>query len=317
MDDIIIKIERTRESSVPMLITRETGTGKELIARAVHTVSALSEREFIPFNCGGSTPELIASEFFGYQKGAFTGAVADRKGAIREADGGTLFLDEIGEMPTGNQAMLLRCLEQGEVRSLGQTRPVKVKVRVIAATNRDLKAGRFREDLFHRISALWLRIPPLRERREDIPLLIDHFFRLHTQETGKQGVRLSDEAWALMIGHHWPGNAREVKNVLERLVAFAGNGDVIGPERFLEEIGISDPPPAAAMVDGKFVIDFILSYTERQKELERLSIIHDLNETGGNITQTAKSMRKSRNYLKKRIKQYGIKTGNHGQPQAK
>ena len=158
MHEILVKIERSRNSPAPMLITGETGTGKELIARAVHAVSALSEQEFIPFDCGSAPTELISSELFGYRRGAFTGADRDYIGVIREADGCTLFLDEIGELPFAAQAKLLRFLQEGEVRPLGKTRPIKVKVRVIAATNRDLKAeiraGHFREDLFHRLNKL-------------------------------------------------------------------------------------------------------------------------------------------------------------------
>src|SRR5215475_14788155 len=162
-----------------MLITGETGVGKDLIARAVHAISPRCEGEFIPFNCGGMAPELIANELFGHRRGAFTGADRDYKGIIREVDGGALFLDEIGELRLGAQSILLRFLQEGEVRSLGESRPIKVNVRVIAATNRDLEAdvqsGRFRADLFWRLNTLRLRIPPLRERREDIPFLIKHF----------------------------------------------------------------------------------------------------------------------------------------------
>jgi hydrogenase-4 transcriptional activator len=321
MDEIIIKIERSRNSSAAMLITGETGTGKELIARAVHAVSDRSDREFIPFDCGAAPPELIASELFGHQKGAFTSADRTRKGVIREADGCTLFLDEIGELPLAAQVKFLRFLQEGEVRPLGETKPIKVNVRVIAATNRDLeaevRAGRFRADLFQRLNILRLHIPPLRERREDIPLLIEHFLHRSQQELGKPGIRLSDEAWTLMFGYHWPGNVREMENLLYRLVAFAGNGEVIGPERFLEEIGRCSPPPAAAIIEGMFVIDPRLPYSERQKELERLSIINALKETGGNITRAAAMMGICRNGLKNKIKRFGIKIENHRQPQAR
>jgi hydrogenase-4 transcriptional activator len=321
MGEIITKIKRSRDSSEPTLITGETGTGKDLIARAVHTMSARSEWEFIPFDCGAVPPELIASELFGYRRGAFTGADREHKGVIREADGATLFLDEIGELPLAAQANFLRCLEKGEVRPLGATMPIKVNVRVIAATNRNLeaevRAGRFRADLFHRLNKLRLRIPPLRERREDIPLLIEHFLRRHTWEAGKEGVGLSDETRALMAGHHWSGNVREVENLTYRLVAFAGNGELIGPERFLEEIGDYAPSPAAAIADGKIMIALSLPYPERQKELERLSIIDALNETGGNIMRTAVMMGVCRNNLKNKIEQYGIEKENHSQSQAK
>src|SRR5262245_18908923 len=318
MREIILKIERSHDCSATMLITGETGTGKELIARAVHAVSVRSEREFIPFDCGAVPTELIASEVFGHHKGAFTGADRNHKGVIREADGATLFLDEIGEIPLAVQANFLRCLEQCEVRPLGITKPIKVNMRVIAATNRDLeaevRARRFRADLFQRLNKLRLRLPPLRDRREDIPLLIEHFLRRSQQQLGKQGIRLSDESGALMFGYHWPGNVREMENLLYRLVAFAVNGEVIGLERVLEEIGVCAPPPAGAIGEGMCVIDQHMPYRERQKELEILYIISSLNETGGKITRAAVMMGMCRNTLKNKIKWFGIEMENHRQP---
>jgi hydrogenase-4 transcriptional activator len=310
MGEIINKIERSRDSAAAALITGETGTGKELIARAVHAVSPRRKREFIPFNCGAAPPELIVSELFGYQRGSFTGANGDYKGVIRTADGGSLFLDEIGDLPLAAQAMILRFLQEGEIRPLGEAKPIKVNVRVIAATNRDLEAdiqsGQFRADLFWRLNKLRLRIPPLRERREDIPILIEHFLQRHQHEAGKQGLRLSDEARALMFDYPWPGNVREMENVIYRLVAFAIDGHLIGPERFSEEVGVSDSPPAARMVGGGIVIDARLSYRERQKALERLSIISALNDTGGNIRQAAAKLGMCRNSLRDKIKKLEI-----------
>jgi DNA-binding NtrC family response regulator len=309
MGEIIDKIERARDSLAPTLITGETGTGKELIARAVHAVSPRHGLEFIPFNCGDVAPELVASELFGYRRGAFTGADRDYQGVIRTADGGVLFLDEIGELRLGAQSILLRFLQEGEVRSLGESRPIKVNVRVIAATNRDLEAdvrtGRFRTDLFERLNKLRLRILPLRERREDIPLLIKHFLRSHTQEMGKQGLRLRAEAWDALLGYDWPRNVRELENVLYRLVAFAESYEEVGRKRVLEEIGICASFPSASIVEGKIVIDLRLPYREREKELERLSIINVLNETGGNITQAAARLEMCRNGLKNKIKRLG------------
>jgi transcriptional regulator with GAF, ATPase, and Fis domain len=312
MGEIIDKIERSRDSSAPALITGETGTGKELIARAVHAASPRRKREFIPFNCGAAPPELVVSELFGYQRGSFTGANGDSKGVIRTADGGALFLDEIGDLPLVAQTMLLRFLQEGEVRPLGEARPIKVDVRVIAATNRDLEvevqSGRFRADLFWRLNKLRLRIPPLHERPEDIPLLIEHFLQRHQEEADKHGLRLSDEARTLMLDYKWPGNVREMENVLYRLVAFAVNGDAIGPERFLEEIGGYASPTATKIIDGGIVIDARLPYRERQKELEKLSVISALNETGGNIRQAAAKLGMCRNSLRHRIKKFGINT---------
>jgi hydrogenase-4 transcriptional activator len=314
--EVINKIERARCSSAPMLITGETGAGKDLIARTVHAISPRCEGEFIPFNCGGMAPELIASELFGHRRGAFTGADRDYKGVIRESHGGTLFLDEIGELPLAAQPKLLRFLQEGEVHPLGEARPIKVKAHVIAATNRDLeediRSGRFRADLYYRLSVFHIHIPPLRERREDIRPLVEHFLDLRQQETGKQGLRLSDEAWALLLGYHWPGNVREVESWSHRLAPLAANDEVIGPENTLAALrtGICSPSHASAIAGEKFLIDASLTHQERMKECERLSIIKNLNEAHGNITQAAKSLGMCRNALKNKIKSLGIEINN-------
>jgi len=317
MAEIINKIERSRDSSAPMLITGESGTGKELIVRAVHAVSPRREGEFIPFNCGDIGTEMVASELFGYRRGAFTGADRDSKGVIREADGGTLLLDEIGELPLESQPKLLRFLQEGEVRPLGEARPIKVNVRVVAATNRDLEAhvrtGQFRVDLFHRLNVLWIHIPPLRERREDIRTLTEYFLAQRRQEESKQDLWLSDEAWELLLGYHWPGNVRQVKNVVHRLAASTGNDGLIGPERILEELGGSAMAPAAVMAENKIVIDCRLPYHEAKNELARLFISNALNETGGNLSQAAARMGMSVFGLRKAVKRFGIekRKGSH------
>jgi transcriptional regulator with GAF, ATPase, and Fis domain len=309
MDEVIDKIERSRNSSAPTLITGETGTGKELIARAVHAVSPRHVREFIPFNCGGMAPDLIASELFGYRRGAFTSADKDSKGVIREAEGGTLFLDEIGELSLVAQPKLLRFLQEGEIHPLGEARPINVNVRVIAATNRDLEtevqAGRFRADLYWRLSRLRLHIPPLRERREDLLFLIEHFLARFQQKAGKQEMRLSAEALNSLLSYHWPGNVRELENALYRLVALAESCEEIIQKRVLEEI-VGNAAPPAAIVGGKIVIDRRLPYHERKNELERLSIIEALNETDGNLSRAAARMGMSVFGLRKAVKRFGI-----------
>jgi two-component system NtrC family response regulator len=307
MDEIIKIIGHSRDSPAPALITGETGTGKELIARAVHAMSARCRREFIPFNCGGLAPELIASELFGYRRGAFTGADRDYKGVIREADGGTLFLDEIGELPLAAQPKLLRFLQEGEVCPLGEARPIKVKVRVVAATNRDLEAdvrsGRFRDDLHYRLDVFRIHIPPLRERREDIHPLIEHFLTLRRRETGKQGLWLSDEAWASLLAYHWPGNVREVESLSYRLVAFAVNGEVIGRESVLDAIRprIGAQTPATAAIEGNAVIALDLPLHEAMDKLERLLVEHALKVTGGNRMKAAARLKIHRDGLRKMI----------------
>jgi transcriptional regulator with GAF, ATPase, and Fis domain len=309
MGEIIDKIERSCDSSAPTLITGETGTGKELIARAVHAISPCREREFIPFNCGGMAPDLIATELFGYRRGAFTGADKDYRGVIRESDGGTLFLDEIGELPLAAQPKMLRFLQEGEVSPLGEARPINVNVRVIAATNRDVetevRAGRFRADLYWRLNMLRLHIPPLRERREDIPCLIEHFLVRFQQKAGKLELRLSAEARNALLSYHWPGNVRELENTLYRLVTLAESGEEIGQKRILEEIAGNAAPPAA-IIGGKIVIDRRLPYHERKNELERLSIIEALSDTDGNLSRAATKMGVSVFGLRKAVKRFGI-----------
>jgi len=314
MAEIVNKIERERESDTTTLITGETGTGKELIARVVHDLSPRHERVFIPFNCGGGPRELIASWLFGHLRGSFTGADRNAKGVIREADGGTLLLDEVGDLSLDLQALLLRPLQEGEVHPLGAPRPIKTDVRVIAATNRDLEAdiqsGRFREDLYWRLNVSRIHIPPLRERREDIPLLIEHFLTRRQQETGKQGLWLSDEAWALMSDYDWPGNVRQVKNVIYRLAASAENGELIGRESALDAIrtGTCAPPTASAVIIlGEEMIDPLLPHYEAKDKLLRLQIEYALKRTGGNLSQAAEGLKMSLPGLKKAIKRLGIK----------
>jgi len=314
MCEIIDKIERASHSSAPMLITGETGTGKELIARAVHAVSPRHGREFIPFNCGGMTPDLIASELFGYRRGAFTGADRDYKGVIRTADGGTLLLDEIGELPLAAQPKLLRFLQEGELHPLGESRPTNVNVRVIAATNCDLQAevqsSRFRADLYYRLNVFRIHIPPLRERRQDIRPLVEHFLDRRRREIGKQALRLSDEAWALMLDYHWPGNVREVENLSYRLVASAVDDEVIGWKSAIDAIraGSCAPPHAGAVViGGGGLIDINLPLHEAIDELKRLLIEHALKLTGGNRIRASARLKIHRDGLRKMIDNLRIK----------
>jgi DNA-binding NtrC family response regulator len=224
MKRVILRARRVAPRSVSILIEGETGTGKELLSRAIHRASPRRGRPFVAVNCGAIPAELIESELFGHEKGAFTGATAQRKGHFQQADGGTLFLDEIGELPKPAQVKLLRALQEGEVVPIGSSRPVKVDVRLIAATNRslveDVATGQFREDLFHRVAVAVLRLPPLRERREDLPLLIDHLLdqvnREGTEQPGYVQKKLSAGARNLLLAHDWPGNVRELLNTLRR-----------------------------------------------------------------------------------------------------
>jgi transcriptional regulator with GAF, ATPase, and Fis domain len=313
MLELIGDIELARDSRAPMLITGETGTGKELLALAAHVLSARRSREFVAFNCASSNRELIESQLFGHGRGSFTGASADVRGIIREADGGTLLLDEIGELSLDVQPKLLRFLQEGEVHPVGAPKPIKTDVRVIAATNRDLEAdvsaGRFRADLFERLNVVRLHIPPLRERREEISLLIEHFMDRCQREEHKQGLRLSNEATELLSGYDWPHNARQLENEVRQLVALSWNDEVIGADRLSLKIRPEDASPsapAAALIEDKIVIDANLSNGEAKDELQRQLIIHALRKTGGNRRQAAARLQMDRGGLKRAIGRLGI-----------
>ncbi|MGE0131022.1 MAG: sigma 54-interacting transcriptional regulator, partial [Blastocatellales bacterium] len=226
------KIARMGGSDAPVLITGETGTGKELFARAVHLMSARHHQPFIPFNCAAISRELAESHLFGHRRGSFTGALTDNQGVIRAAEGGTLFLDEIGEMSPELQPKLLRFLQEGEIHPVGEARPIKAKVRVVAATNRDLAAevatGRFRADLFYRLDILNIHLPPLRSDRERIKPLIAYYFDLYLRQAGRHELQFSAGAVEALYRYDWPGNVRELSSEMQRLVLYAADGEVIG-----------------------------------------------------------------------------------------
>lgn len=228
MEKILSICERVAVTDSTVLIMGESGTGKELIARYIHTHSRRSSNPFIAVNCGAIPPDLLESEMFGHERGAFTGAVGARMGLFQLASGGTIFLDEIGEMTAPLQVKLLRVLQEREIRPVGADRTVKVDVRVIAATNRDLavevEKGRFREDLFYRLQVIPITIPPLRERRSDIPLLVQHFLDKHNQQRPGQAARIADDAMVHLWEYDWPGNVRELENLIERVVILSDDG---------------------------------------------------------------------------------------------
>jgi two-component system response regulator PilR (NtrC family) len=233
MVEVFETIRKTAESASTVMITGESGTGKELVARAVHQESNRRDRSFISVNCGAVPEGLMESELFGHLKGAFTGAVANTEGLFAAADGGTLFLDEITEIPQSVQVKLLRVIQEREIRRVGDTRDVRIDVRLIAASNRDLSkavaGGTLREDLYYRLNVIPIQLPALRERREDIPLLISHFLRKLSNELGKEVSRVAPEALAVLEQYHWPGNIRELENVIERAIVL-GTGDTLGAE---------------------------------------------------------------------------------------
>jgi two-component system nitrogen regulation response regulator NtrX len=283
-----------------VLIHGENGSGKELVARAIHALSGRRDAPFVEVNCAAIPEELIESELFGHERGAFTGAVARRRGKFETADGGTLFLDEIGDMSLKTQAKVLRALEEQVVERVGGREPIKVDVRVIAASNRDLPAfitqGGFREDLFYRLNVIPVEVPPLRHRRDDIPLLIEHFIAVFSAENGKRLKTMSAEALAYFLAYDWPGNVRELRNMVERLVIMT-MGDVIGPDDLPAPLR---PKDAVAGGEGA------RSLKDARDGFERAYILAELRANDWNMTRTAERLGIERSHLYRKIKTYGI-----------
>jgi DNA-binding NtrC family response regulator len=295
-------IERVAPSSAAVAIFGESGTGKELVAQAVHARSSRADRAFIPVNCAAISKELIESELFGHEKGAFTGALAHRKGAFEEADGGTLFLDEIGELPLDLQAKLLRALESGEIKRVGASRPITVDARVVAATNRDLlamaKEGRFREDLYYRLCVVPLHLPPLRSRKGDLVALAEHFVRAFSPR-GQQ-VRLTPTAVERLQAHPWPGNIRELRNVIHRALLLRKGpmidaGDITFDQEVNPETGVAVPelPPG-------------MTLEQMLERLERQIVETALRRFNNNRERVAKELGVARSTLFKRLKDWGL-----------
>ena len=296
----IIKISPTNAT---VLIHGESGTGKELIARAIHSQSLRAKERFVQVNCAAIPEELIESELFGHEKGAFTGATEKKPGKFEQADGGTIFLDEIGDMSLKTQSKVLRVLEEGEVQKVGSSKINKVDVRVIAATNKDLgkekKAGTFREDLYFRLNVIPLYSPSLREKKEDIPLLIEYFSKIYAEENNFKVTKFSEDAVEAMIKYPWKGNIRELKNLVERLIIMT-EADIIErqdlPERIRGEIGIYLPEAKG-----------IKTLKEFRELAEKDFILAKLEESNWNISQTARKIDTPRSNLYKKLEHYGIK----------
>lgn len=287
-----------------VLISGASGTGKELVARLIHRQSDREGMSFIPVNCGAIPETLLESEFFGYVKGAFTGAEGNREGLFEAANGGTLFLDEVGELPSSLQVKLLRVLQDGEVRRVGGTESTEVDVRVIAATNRDLEGmvsqGDFREDLYYRLAVVPIHLPALCRRREEIPDLVHHFLQRHRERLGVGVTGITPEAMEALLKYPWPGNIRELENLLERVVVLAVEMEIRG-EDLPEEI--LHPSPDRAPIE---VSDDDLSVKRHSAELERVLIRRALERTGGNKTQAADLLELSPRALRYKIQDYGL-----------
>jgi DNA-binding NtrC family response regulator len=313
-------VEKVANTPSTVLITGESGTGKELIARALHENSSRHGGPFIKINCAAIPKTLMESELFGYEKGAFTGAVGAKPGRFELAHGGTLFLDEIGEIPIEMQVKLLRVLQESEFERVGGIKTIKVDVRLVTATNRDLLqeigAGTFREDLFYRLNVVPIHIPPLRERHEDIPLLVDHFITKFNERLRKQVTSIAPDAIERLVAHSWPGNIRELENLMERTVLFCEE----------PQIRVSDLPPeisqlaplpapvaapgeaAAALTAAGLAAGSLKEAVRAQTErVERELIQRALDETGGNVTQAARKLKISRKSLQTKMKEFGLR----------
>lgn len=301
MQDIFLTIQKVAPLSTTVLVQGETGTGKELIARAIHFNGPRKTKQLVTINCGAMPPELLESELFGHKKGSFTGATADKAGLFVTANGGTIFLDEIGEMPLSLQVKLLRVLQDGEVRPVGENTPRKVDVRVIAATNRDLaddvKSGLFRRDLYYRLNVVPINIPPLRQRRDDILPLVEHFLRKFESKMGKQGIEIAGDAMKLLLTNAWPGNVRELENAIERALALCGESRMLNAAHFPNLT-----PEPAPFGD----LDKTKSLKEKLQAVEKQVIIETLEKTNNKVTKAAEILEVTRQHLHNKIKKYKI-----------
>ncbi len=309
MTQLVEEVHKIRSSDVTVLVTGESGTGKELVARAIHAISSRRAKVFVPFNCTAVPKELSEGYLFGYRRGAFTGAVSDSQGVIRTAAGGTLFLDEVGDLPLDVQPKLLRFLQEGEIQPLGEQRPSKVDVRIIAATNTDLEdmvaQSRFREDLYYRLNVIRLRVPPLRERRSEIPTIVNYYVNHYSAKFGRKDIQITPQAVDLLMVSDWPGNVRQLCNEIQRTVARAEDGTIITPEQLSPELKRTSSPttPSAASIGAMSSSSDLQStgtLAEALAEVERRMIADALRRHSGNISRAARELGLTRRglYLK-------------------
>jgi len=296
-------VRRAAASEGRVLVTGENGTGKELVARALHQGSHRKNGPFVKVNCAAVPAELIESELFGHEKGAFTGAVAARRGKFELADGGTLFLDEVGDMPAAMQAKVLRALQEGELERVGGQATLRVDVRVVAATNKDLTAesaaGRFREDLYYRLAVVLIEVPPLRDRKEDVPALADRFLEEACQRNGRRRMNFAREAYLTLQSHDWPGNVRELKNLVERMVILC-DGPTLGPHEVASVL-----PGARPLREGR--AREAATFHELLEDAEREIILSALAQHADNVSETARSLGLERSHLYKKMKGLGLR----------
>jgi DNA-binding NtrC family response regulator len=305
MKRVLAQIERVAPTETRVCILGESGTGKELVARTLHARSQRSSGPLVTLNCAAVPVELVESELFGHEKGSFTGAASRHIGKFEQAQGGTLFLDEIGDMPAAMQAKLLRVLEEGEIERVGGGSPVKVDVRVVVATHRNLEAlvreGRFRQDLYHRIFVFPVVLPPLRERREDIPMLVEHFSRQLVEQNGWKPVSFSTQAIRELQAYNWPGNIRELRNVVERILLFA-------PGETVDEAAVHTALPQT-MPQGEGAAAAAGALATRVESYEREQVLAELKRQQFHVTNTARALGLERSHLYKKCQQLGIDLG--------
>jgi len=307
----ILTLKRQIEIAAPtsgwVLITGENGTGKELVARAIHNLSKRQEKPFVEVNCAAIPEELIESELFGHEKGSFTGATTQRRGKFDQAHEGTLFLDEIGDMSLKTQAKVLRILQERKFERVGGNKTIEVDVRVIAATNKDIEEeiaeGRFREDLFYRLNVIPFHVPPLRERRKDIPLLVNHFLAHFCRKESREIKFMEPEAMDYLVDYNWPGNVRELKNLIERVVIMSPDQQInkgMLPQAFFDRAG------KAQKTQEQIRSLEAPSFREAKEEFEKEFLLHKLEENSWNISRTAEAVGIERSNLHRKIKAYGI-----------
>jgi two-component system response regulator AtoC len=309
MRQLLDATARVAAKEITVLVRGETGTGKELVGSLLHAQSRRAEGPLVRFNCSAIPGELAEAELFGHTRGAFTGATQARAGFFAEANHGTLVLDEVGELPLAIQAKLLRALQEGEIQPVGSGRVEKVDVRIVACTNRDLsaevRAGRFREDLYYRLAVVELVVPPLRERREDVPALAHEFALRYAERFGTEAVRLAPALVARLAAADWPGNVRQLENVVARMVALGGGGE-IGLESFAGTAPAAPPPQRPAQEPATQGLDGSVSLREQLDALERSVIARTMTEVRGNQSEAARRLGISRNTLTERLRRYEI-----------
>ncbi|ABS28435.1 sigma-54 dependent transcriptional regulator [Anaeromyxobacter sp. Fw109-5] len=309
MREVYALLDKAAHVDATVLVLGETGTGKELAARAIHYHSGRRERRFMPVNCGALPGELIESELFGHARGAFTGAAVAKPGLFEEARGGTVFLDEVGELPLSAQVKLNRALQEKEIRRVGESTPVKIDVRIVAATHRDLReevrAGRFREDLFYRLNVIAVTLPPLRDRAEDVPLLAAHFLDKHARALRRELRGFEPEVLVRLAGYAWPGNVRELENTIERAVAVAG-GERIGLADLPPEVAA--PPAGAAPAEALAALPYRDAVAGARDRVTREYLVALLTEFEGNVTRAAERAGLERESLHRLLRKHGLRS---------